>query len=163
MRRTFSPDWRPLMGATDAQRRIQAGSLSETRFDEKLKTLVNAQQVLAVNQLPQPVRQYWPDAVTAKVILMGERRAHYLTDHADIAPYEDRLRDVIANPDEVHRNKRDAQIAILYQRIDEDHWLRATLWISDKPGLQNSIHSYRLAGVEEVRKGRRSGRLLWQK
>jgi len=163
VRRTFSPDWRPLMGATDAKRRIQAGSLSETRFDEKLKTLMSAQQVLAVNQLPQPVRQYWPDAVTAKVILMGERRAHYLTDHADIAPYEDRLRDVIANPDEIHRNKRDAQIAILYQRIDEDHWLRATLWISDKPGLQNSIHSYRLAGVEEVRKGRRSGRLLWQK
>ena len=77
--------------------------------------------------------------------------------------YEDRLRDVIANPDEIHRNKRDAQIAILYQRLDEDHWLRATLWISDKHGLQNSIHSYRLAGIEEVRKGRRSGRLLWQK
>ena len=150
-------------GGAEAARKWGREALAEIHLAEKLKTLVDAHEVLDIGQLPQPVRQHWPGALTPQVVLTGERRAHYLVGHADMVPYEANLPDVIANPDEVHRNKRDAQIAILYRRVDEQHWLRATLWISDKPGLQNSIHSYRLAGTDEVQQGRKARRLLWQK
>jgi hypothetical protein len=39
-----------------------------------------------------------------EIELTGERRRHYLTDHAEEAQHEDKLRDAILNPDEIHRN-----------------------------------------------------------
>jgi len=80
-----------------------------------------------------------------------------------MAQYEGLLKEVVLDPDEVHRNKRDEQIAVLYMQLDSCRYLRVALWMSPHSGLCNSVHSYRRAGLREVEEGRRRGRMIWQK
>ena len=98
------------------------------------------------------------------VVLTGERRRHYLTDHPDIAPYEQMLARVVLNPDQVHRNRKDPRTAIFYKRMDEEHYLRAAIVLQLQAGeLKHSVFSFRLAKNKEVEDGRRGGRVIWSK
>jgi hypothetical protein len=153
---------REVLGAEEAKRWITKAR-TEQPFGARIAELTDAKKMIEVGQLPPSVRQHWPNAASQRIVLTGERRSHYLANHRDVHPYEAHLQRVVTDPDEVHRNKRDAQIAILYRQVDEEHWLRAALWISDKPDLGNSIHSYRLAGSDEVQHGRRGGRSVCRK
>lgn len=123
--------------------------------------LVEPKQIVVIGPLSGILRDFWPNAVAEQVILTGERRLHYLERHPEIRAYEDRLVQVAMQPDEIHRNSCDPTIAILYRRVARQLWLRLALWVSDTIGLQNSIHSYRLALESEVLRGRKAGRLLW--
>jgi len=102
-------------------------------------------------------------AVTRNVVLTGERRAHYLGRHKDIVPHEAELVRLLVDPYAVHLNKKDAQMTVWYRQIDDSHFLWAAVWVSDKNALQNSVHSIRLANVEEIEQGEKQGRLIWKK
>jgi hypothetical protein len=99
-----------------------------------------------------------------EVVLTGERRRHYLTDHPEMAQHEDELRRVILNPDKVHRNRKDLHTAIFYRRLDDDYFLRVAVVLQPKAGeLKHSVFSFRLAKQKEVEDGRRAGRVIWSR
>ncbi len=98
------------------------------------------------------------------VILTGERRKHYLTDHPEMAQHENELRHVVLNPDEVHRNRKEPHTAIFYRRVDNNYFLRVAIVLQAKAGtLKHSVFSFRLAKQKEVEGGRRAGRVIWSK
>ena len=117
-------------------------------------------EVARLGLISSDVLLHWPESVTREVVLTGERRAHYLREHPEMADYEVYLAETALTPDEVHCNKRDPDMAICYRRLDSERFLRVALWISPGEGRSNSIHSYRLARTHEVEIGRRQGRAL---
>ncbi len=99
-----------------------------------------------------------------EVILTGERRRHYLTDHPEMAQHENELRHVVLNPDEVHRNRKEPHTAIFYRRVDNTYFLRVAIVLQARAGtLKHSVFSFRLAKQKEVEAGRRAGRVIWSK
>jgi hypothetical protein len=66
-------------------------------------------------------------------------------------------------PEEIHVNKNDPSMAIVYRRLDESHWIRVALLTSSSLHLKNSVISCRIAGLEEILEGRRSERRVWIK
>jgi hypothetical protein len=163
------------IGETEARRFVDV-AMGRTAIGEaeswrliaaKIDTLTDRKAVLQMGVLPeqlsQTVRQIWTESVTSQVVLTGERRAHYLERHAEMRGLERELLATIFEPDEIHRNKRDSQIGIWYRRLNSSQYTRVVIWVSDKPGLQNSIHSFRLADEREVTMGRKQERLLWAK
>lgn len=98
------------------------------------------------------------------VILTGERRRHYLTDHPEMAQHENELRHVVLNPDEVHRNRKEPHTAIFYRRVDDNYFLRVAIVLQARAStLKHSVFSFRLAKQKEVERGRRAGRVIWSK
>jgi hypothetical protein len=88
------------------------------------------------------------------------QRAHYLARHPETAILEARLQEAILDPDEVHWNRYDPAMAILYKQISSTHYLRVAVFMQMAPGqLKHSVLSYRLAGRREVVRSR--GRLAW--
>lgn len=131
-------------------------------FVRRLQSL-GPSDVLPIRSLPDTVLSNWKDAVTSRVVVTGERRAHYLERHPEIRQSEGMLSEVILQPDEVHRNKRDFRIAIFYKRLSADRYLRVALWVSNHDGLQNSVHSFREARLRETLDGQKKGRVVWTK
>ncbi|MBI5652240.1 MAG: hypothetical protein HZC40_17625 [Chloroflexi bacterium] len=98
------------------------------------------------------------------VVLTGERRRHYLTDHPEMIRCERELHRVVLQPDQVHRNRKDPHTAIFYKRFDDDYFLRAAIVLQPKAGeLKHSGFSFRLAKEKEVEDGRRAGRVIWNR
>lgn len=106
---------------------------------------------------------FWPNHGTSEVIITRERRKHYLLRHSEVEGHELLLIRSLLDPSEIHFNKSDRQMAIIYQQMDDEHFLRVPLWISDRIDRQNSVLSVRIAKSEEVRAGRKSGRVAWVK
>jgi len=119
--------------------------------------------VLPIGTLRQNILASMRDAITDQVVVTGERRQHYLARHPDVQPYETELARLINDPDEIQRNKTDAQMLILYRRLDAERFLRAAVWVSRRADKQNSVHSLRLAKASEVELGRAQGRGVWQR
>ena len=57
---------------------------------------------------------------------------------------------------DVHTNKEDSRIAIIYKLFEGKRYLRAALWISDDKRLMNSIHSFRFVSEHEYLQGLKS-------
>lgn len=139
----------------------------ETDPSAQITRLTDRKEVLSLGEYrggsADTVRRHWPEAVTNQVVLTGERRAHYLARHPEMSLYERELLSVLFEPDEIHRNAQDPHIGIWYRKTRNGRYLRAVVWVSDREGLQNSVHSLRLADEREVQQGRRRGRVLWEK
>jgi hypothetical protein len=139
----------------------------ETDIVVQIKRLTDPREFLRLGELrgrpADTIRRCWSDSVTDKVILTGERRAHYLARHPEMEEYERHLPDTLFDPDEIHKNARDPRIGIWFRHLEMDRYLRAVVWISDKEDLRNSVHSFQLADKREVRQGHKRGRLLWAK
>lgn len=131
-------------------------------FASKLKGLGPA-DVLTIGFMREDILSFWKNRVTRRVVLTGERRRHYLESHPEVSDCESTLQEAVLDPDEVQCNKKDPQIAILYTKLSAEAYLRVALWVSDTSGLQNSVHSFRRAHVREVRRGRKEGRVVWEK
>ena len=145
-------------------KRSVSGSRRQTRaaaFASQVRDL-GASGVLAIGLIQPAIISAWKGAVTRRVVLTGERRRHYLQRHPGIREYETSLRAVVLYPDEVHRNKKDPEMAIMYKQLDAEAFLRVALWVSDTTGLENSVHSFRRAHAREVMRGRKEGRLIWE-
>lgn len=98
-----------------------------------------------------------------EVVLTGERRRHYRERHAGIERYEGLLQ-VLSEPDEVHRNISDPQVAIFYLKVDEKHFLRAAGVLALQAGeKKHSVVSFYLDRAKKVRKARKRGQVVWQR
>ena len=135
----------------------QAHSVEELTSDDLVLSLgdLRPEQVAALVTLEHDNTQ---------VVLTGERRRHYLTEHPDAARHENKLTELVLHPDEAHRNRKDPLTAIFYQRLDEGHYLRVAIVLQPNAGeLKHSVFSFRLAKEREVEKGRAAGRVVWRR
>ena len=97
-----------------------------------------------------------------EVVITGERRRHYLSQHPEMVSWEHLLRDALLDPDEVHRNRTDADVGIFYKQIGSDRYVRAVVRLQTKAGRRkHSLMSYRLARARELQAGRRQ--LVWRR
>lgn len=126
-----------------------------------LRQLAQGEERVMVAFAPQDVAKTW-GRDEAAVLLSAERRAHYLKRHPEIVDYEGLLPRLIGNPDEVHRNKRDAGVAIFYTRVGP-RYLRAVIAMRPYGGddLDPFVISLRLARPDEVVKSAEAGRKVW--
>jgi SPP1 gp7 family putative phage head morphogenesis protein len=156
----------PVVGSDDAVDAVPTPGADET-IARQIETLTDPQQVVSIGtwrrDISDMVLRKWPTRTTDTVVLTGERRAHYLARHLDVIEFEGDLLRTLFEPDEIHRDVRDDQIGIWYRRLPDGRYLRATVWISERDDLRNSVHSFRLANEKEVMQGRERGRRLWQK
>lgn len=120
-------------------------------------------QVIQAGSIPDSSLSAWPDRVTDAVVIIRERRSHYLRRHPEVIGDEPLLIRALLDPDEIHSNATDARVAIIYRWVDDDYALRAPVWVSDRHDRQNSLLSLRRAGTEEVLKGRLMGRERWRR
>lgn len=120
--------------------------------------------VVIVGELIEDIVMLWSDQPDGNrlVVLTGRQRSHYLDRHPEIREFEGRLSEAVLDPDEVHRNKRDPQMALFYKRLNERHYLRVAVLMQRAPGaLRHSILSVRLSHTSEVMKGEE--RRVWAK
>ena len=125
---------------------------------------VGLADVLVIGELRADLACHWVDdlADNLVVVLTGRQRQHYLKAHPEVATHEDLLCETVLEPDEVHRNRQDAQVALFYPRLDDRHFLRVAVLMQRLPGgLRHSVLSCRLAGRRELRAGAR--RRMWAK
>jgi len=121
-------------------------------------------EVWVIGELRADIACHWADelADNVTVILTRRQRQHYLTSHPDVAVYEARLAETVLEPDEVHRNRQDTQIALFYHQVDDRHYLRVAVLMQRHAGrLRHSVLSCRLARQREVAAGR--PRRVWIK
>lgn len=124
---------------------------------------LDVSEVLDIGPAPVCIRQGWPEAVSQRIVLIGERYGHILNNHPEMRGYERAIVMTAFDPDCVHRNSRDAQIAVLYRAWQTGFQVRIALWISNDPRFHNSIHSARFARPQERLKGIEKGRVIWEK
>lgn len=87
------------------------------------------------------------------IVLTGERRLHYLENHAEMEPFEDLLINIISQPDFACSNKQDDDVMILYRKIDEARALRLVIRLQKgKTDYKHSIMSYRFSSLAEYEK-----------
>lgn len=141
---------------TISWRRQKERFLAELRNDE-------GPPVVRAGMLRRESFLSWPIRTTDEVVVTRNRRTHYLERHPEMIVDEPMLLVTLLDPDEVHRNATDVDMAILYRRVDREHFLRAPVWMSDRIDRQNSLLSLRRAGVKEVEDGRNKGRQVWKK
>jgi len=120
-------------------------------------------EVIRIGNIPIGCLAYWSVRSTDEVLITRERRIHYLANHPEMHQIEYHLVSGIADPDEIHINKSDSNIAIVYARLRETHWLRIAIIVSQNLDLKNSVVSCRLARSKEVLEGRKANRLVWAK
>jgi hypothetical protein len=113
--------------------------------------------VLRIGEISAEIVSLWASSVedNLEVVITGARRAHYLQRHPDIEPWEIELAATLLDPDEVHRNRQDPEIATFYRRADEGHFTRASVAMQAVSGpRKHSVITYRLARAREVQRGR---------
>lgn len=158
----YAKSLKEIVGAEEARDWRQTAYERE-ELQKNLRVLPS-DRVLALGQLrPEIVSQFTGSTVdNLGIVLTGRQRQHYLERHPEMAQYERLLSDVVRDPDEVHRNKTDQDMAIFYRRVDANHYLRAAVLMQRTAGpLQHSILSCRLAYPEEVIRGAK--RKVWGK
>ena len=138
-------------------------SRGNIRVWEKRDVLLQEGPIVPVERIPDIVLSKMGTQIEGNrsVILTLERRLHYLQRHPEMAKRESIFPNVINNPDEVHKNRRNSQIFNFYKRISEKHYLRLTVVI-EKPGkFKHSIITARLAKIKEVQRGQKKGLNIW--
>jgi hypothetical protein len=124
-------------------------------------TALKPNQVLDLGPLPEGITNSWDALVSDRVVVTGERYAHIIDRHPEVAGQERRILEAALNPDEIHMNVDDPRIAILYKGGVGLSLMRLALWLSDDSTLQNSIHSVRYAHRGERRRSDRAERRIW--
>ncbi len=163
-RNLYRRSLREILGDERAQRWVHFARLAKQgreRTADRLKGLRH-DDVVEIGRLASGV---WRkvSGVTRQVVVTRERRRHYLERHPEVRELEGLLWDAIHYPYEVHRNKRDPQMIIIYVPVDGERFLRVALWISDNEKLMNSVLSARMARMKEVEKGRKEKRVVYRR
>ncbi len=157
---------RSMGDALAAAAKREAGVMQEHERAGLLQRIQALQphEVMTLGMLNKDIVQHWASDLTDNlhVVLTGRQRQHYLERHPDMSTHERALIDVIFDPDEVHRNKKDKAIAIFYRYLDETYALRAVVLMQRTPNtLKHSIITYRVANRTEVEGG--VVRRVWEK
>jgi len=138
----------------------EAGEL--TQLLSRIRNL-KGHDFIEIGQIPTPIERLWPEVSSQRIIVTGERRRHYLERHPLTERYELDLVRAVRFPDEIFRNRMDAQVAILYRRIDDRYRMRVALLVSQLAGLDCSVLSAWPTRPKDYERERRSGRLLWRR
>lgn len=149
----------------ELEQTTQSISLSdiEGRFTEEVQALAG-RDVLGVGDMPYDVAKVWSSAgeVEQEIVLTVPMKEHIIREHPEMASRLGELRQLLLDPDEVHKNKLVPNMAIFYRQEDTGHYYRAAVYMQEAPGgLKHSVFSYRLAKISEVEKGR--SRLVYKK
>jgi len=128
----------------------------------RMKSL-DGSDFIEIGLVPLAIARLWPDLTSHRIIVTGERRQHYLQRHPLTERYEQELVRTVRFPDEIFRNRADAQVAILFRRIDDRYRMRVALLVSRLPGLDCSVLSAWPTRPKDYERERRSGRLIWRR
>lgn len=97
-----------------------------------------------------------------EVVLTGERAGHIRSSHPEMEALLGVIRDTVLDPDEVHRNKKDTQMAVFYRALGDAHFLRVAVLMQPAAGrLAHSVITARKAYRTEVARGQ--VRLAWRR
>ncbi|MGI8550503.1 MAG: hypothetical protein ACR2PL_06845 [Dehalococcoidia bacterium] len=116
-----------------------------------------------IGALPVEIVRLWTSQTdnNREIVLTGKQRQHYEMRPLEAVAWKALLTRAVLDPDEVHRNRDDAAIAIFYKRIDAEYSVRvAVLMQRLLSARKHSLLSYRLAGKREIRKNR--NRMVWK-
>ena len=137
--------------------------MARSVFLRKLHELKES-DVLRIGALRDEIVRWWTDQVAGNqdIVLTGKQRAHYLARHPQMVAWEELLAETVLDPDEVHRNRRDPQVALFYKQVDGEHYLRATVVMKSTPSkFKHSVITFRVARGSEVEQNQH--RLVWKK
>lgn len=133
-----------------------------TNFVRKARDL-GPRDVLPIGKIREEIVGAFSDQVEGNtdVVLTGSQRRHYLERHPELAAVEFLVQAAVLEPDEVHRNARDSDLAIFYKEVDAGLFLRLALVMQRLAGrLKHSIITARYARAEEVERGRSQDRRI---
>ena len=119
-------------------------------------------RLTVIGELHASIVETWTrdPAVSREAVLTARRRRHYLEAHPELAGRERDIFEAVLDPDEVHPNARDAEVAIFYRRLDTHHLMRVVVIMQTRPSaLRHSISTARLARNDEFERGR--SRRVW--
>ncbi len=85
--------------------------------------------VVRVGRIPDDALAYWLDRVTDEVVITRERRRHYLDRHPEVEADEEVLIRSVLDPEEVHINRIDPRMTIIYCRIDDSYYALAGMGV----------------------------------
>jgi hypothetical protein len=126
---------KPEVGTEDSRKALKA----------KIEAL-QPDEVLEIADVPEHISKLWKPApgISSKVILTGERRAHYLEGHKGVAlDWEHMMADVITDPDFIHISQKHPGSYEFYKRIDEKYFLMIPVRVQTEPGWRkHSIMSF---------------------
>lgn len=119
--------------------------------------------VLDLGCVPTAILEHWPDAKSDRIVIIGERYRHILARHDELIGQERPIIETVLYPQVIHVNRSDPRMAILYRSHLNGSRMRISLWITDNPRFQNSIHSARYAHESELIRGVKHRREAWRK
>ena len=123
------------------------------------------EEIVQVGLLPVAIELFWPDLVTRQVAITGERLLHLYDHHPETEPYLAIVLQTMLDPDEIHRNQTDDEMAIFWKEMpfDSTHLMRAAIWITNRQGLFCSVMSARRTRRKDFEREMRRGRLVWKR
>ncbi len=102
-----------------------------------------------------------------EIVLTTPQRLHFIEKHPDIASFESWLSLVVVDPDEVHKDKFDPEVAIFYRSIERNgkiKYYHVAVAMQIYPNAKkHSVLSFRFTQFREIRKGRNEERKVWEK
>lgn len=130
----------------------------------KRALVLEREEVVVLGFIPVGISTNWSAIRGRRIVLTGERRRHIVDGHPEMNQLTSVLVRTVQDPDEIHRNKRDAFIAIFWRRLEEhESYLRVAVLLSTDGVLEHSVMSaWRVRRKDFEREGRQ-GRLVWRK
>lgn len=122
-------------------------------------------ELATIGRLPIERLRSWPDLKSDRMILTHERLEHLLSRHPETRHLLPHVLATALDPDEIHRNRSDGEIAIFWRLLDNErnYYLRAAIWLPLKEELAASILSARQTRHEDYAREGRQGRLVWKR
>jgi len=158
------PDSRDRM-AVSGFRQVAVNTSKRAALIRKIQGLSPDQAIILGNLNPNVVSKWTASTDNnLELALTGKQRIHYLDRHPEMTKLEPFILDTVLSPDEVHRNAKDAMMALFYRKVDNDHYMRVAVLLQEVSNeKKHSIMSFRIATEKEVEKMRRIGRVKWAK
>jgi len=124
---------------------------------------------VSLGHLKEEIVALWAVTIigNTEIVLTTPQRIHFLEKHPDIASFECWLSLVVRDPDEVHKDKFDPEVAIFYRLMEHNSKMKychVAVAMQNIPNAKkHSVLSFRFTQFREIRKGRNEKRDVWKK
>jgi hypothetical protein len=134
------------------------------RIAQRVRSLKH-DEIAELGRLPLGVRHHWINLKSDRLIITRERRDHLFSSHSETRDLLRSVLETVLDPDEIHRNKSDVEMAIFWRSLDEEkrYHMRAAVWLPVRDGLAASVISARKTRREDFVREERQGRLIWKR